>query len=156
MRYKILALSFLLWQLCALQALPKEELISVEGPVVAIQRSKDDTRVVDPNSLADLAEIYLVRVDHWSQPHKEKYIIIEYVHRGDLIGYDQFDKTRWKFQVHQASAEESKDCLSWMARGQSFLPTAFGAEEQLPNPKGLPCFLMTKRPVPVAPKPTTH
>jgi hypothetical protein len=36
-----------------------------------------------------------------------------------------------------------------MARGPSFLPTAFGAKDELPNPKELPCFLMTKRPVPV-------
>ncbi|HVN81352.1 MAG TPA: hypothetical protein VMW38_20345 [Terriglobia bacterium] len=127
-----------------------------EGPVIAIQKGKDDTRIVDPNSMGDLAEIYMVRADHWSQPRKEKYIIVEYIHRADLIAYDQFDKTAWKFQFHQESPEETKDCLSWVARGPSFLPTAFGAKEVLPNPKRLPCFLTTKPPTPLLPTPTTR
>jgi hypothetical protein len=156
MRYRIPALTFLLWQFFALPALPKGEPISAEGPVVAIQRSKDDTRVVDPSSLGDLAEIYMVRFDRWSQPRKEKYIIIEYVHRADLISYDQFDKTLWNIELQQATSEESKECFTWMTRGPSFVPTAFGAKAELPNPKALPCFLMTKRPVPVSHKRTTH
>lgn len=105
--------------------------------------------MVDPNSVGDLAEMYMMRVDHWSQPQKQKYIIVEYIHRADLISYEQFDKTVWRFEVRQASPEQSKDCFSWMARGPSFLPTAFGAKGELPNPKDLPCFLMTTRPVPV-------
>jgi hypothetical protein len=133
-----------------------EQPISVDGAVVAIQRGKTDTRLIEPASFADLAEIYIMRVDRWSQPQKQKYIIVEYIHRADLISYEQFDRTRWTFEVHQASPEETKGCLSWMARAPSFVPTAFGASVKLPNPKELPCFLMTKRPVPVAPKPTTH
>jgi hypothetical protein len=122
----------------------KEEPISVDGAVVATQRGKTDTRLIEPASFADLAEIYMVRVD--DGPLKQKYIIVEYIHRADLISYEQFDKTLWKFDVHQASPEQSKDCLSWMARGPSFVPTAFGANVKLPDPKELPCFLMTKRP----------
>ena len=156
MSNRITALTFLLWFVLAVPVTYQEELVSVEGVVVAIQRGKDDTRIVDPNSMGDLAEIYLVRADHWSQPHKEKYIVVEYIHRADLIGYDQFDKTLWKFEVHQASPGESKNCFSWMARGPSFLSTAFGAKVKLPDPKTLTCFLMTKRPVPVPPTPTTH
>jgi hypothetical protein len=98
----------------------------------------------------------MVRADHWSEPHKAKYIIIEYIHRANLIAYGEFDKTLWRFEVHQASPEEAKDCLSWMARGPSFLPTAFGANQELPNPRELACFLTTKRPVPASAKPTTH
>jgi hypothetical protein len=149
MSYRIPVLAILLWQVFIVPAIPKEESVAAEGAVVAIQRGKTDTRIIDPPSFADLAEIYMVRVDHWSQPRKEKYIIVEYIHRADLIGYDEFDKALWRFEVHQASPDEAKDCLSWMARGPSFLPTAFGAKDALPNPKELPCFLMTKRPVPV-------
>jgi len=149
MRYRIPVLAVLLWYVFMVPAIPKEEPILAEGVAVAIQRGKADTRIIDPTSFADLAEIYMVRVDHWSKPRKEKYIIVEYIHRADLIGYEQFDKTRWTFEVHQGSPEETKDCLSWLARKPSLLPTAFGAKEQLPNPKKLPCFLMTKRPAPV-------
>jgi hypothetical protein len=43
-----------------------------------------------------------------------------------------------------------------MARGPSFLPTALGAKEQLPKPRELPCFVMTKRPVPASRRGATH
>ena len=149
-------LAVLLLCVFALPTVPKEDLISVDGPVLAIQRDKDDTRVIDPNSMGDLAEIFMVRADRWSEPRKEKYIIVEYIHRANLISYGEFDQTLWTFEVHQASSEESKDCHSWMARGPSFIPTAFGAKERLPKPETLPCFLTTKRPVPASRKLTTH
>jgi hypothetical protein len=135
---------------CATSSAPKNEFVSAEGAVVAIQGGKTDTRLVDPASFADLAEIYVVRVDRWSQPRKEKYILVEYIHHADLIRYDEFDKTRWNFEIHQASPEETRDCLSWMAREGSFYPTAFGAKAKLPDPKGLTCFLMEKRPLVVS------
>jgi hypothetical protein len=93
-----------------------------------------------------MAEIYMVRVHRWSQPRKEKYILVEYIHHTDLIRYDEFDKFRWNFELHHASPEEEKDCLSWMAREGSFHPTAFGAKTKLPDPRRLTCFLMEKRP----------
>lgn len=71
---------------------------------------------------------------------------VEYIHHADLIQYDEFDKTHWSFEIHQASPEETKDCLSWMAREGSFHPTAFGAKVRLPDPRVLSCFLMEKRP----------
>jgi hypothetical protein len=146
-------LAVLLCYVLAASTIPKDEIIPAEGVVVAIQRAKTDTRVVDPPSFADLAEIYIVRVDHWLQPRSEKYIILEYIHHANLISYEKFDKTIWKFQIHQASPQETKDCFSWMARGPTFLPTAFGANAKLPDPKTLPCFIMTMNPVPISPAP---
>ena len=139
-----------IWLVCATSAAPKNEFVSAEGVVVAIQGGKTDTRLIEPASFADLAEIYMVRVDRWSQPRKEKYILVEYIHHADLIRYDEFDKTRWNFEIHQASPEETRDCLSWMVREGSFHPTAFGAKAKLPDPKGLTCFLMEKRPLVVS------
>lgn len=155
MSYRIPVLAILLWQVFVVPVIAKEEAIPADV-VVAIQRGKSDTRIIDPPSFADHAEIYKVRLDHWSQPRKEKYIIVEYIHHTDLISYEQFDKTQWRFDVQQASPAESKGRLSWMARGPSFLPTAFGARLKLPDPKTLTCFLMTKRPIPGPRMPTTH
>ena len=157
MSYRIPVLAFLLWHAFVMPAIPKEEPILAEGVAIAIQRGKTDTRISDPTSFADLAEIYMVRVDHWSQPRKEKYIVVEYIHRADLISYEQFDKTPWRFEFQQPLAKDNDDCHSWMARSKlPFIPTAFGAKGELPNPKELPCFLTTKRPIPVSPTLTTH
>src|SRR2546429_2294071 len=38
----------------------------------SIQAGKTDTRLIEPASFADLGEIYMVRVDRWSQPHKDR------------------------------------------------------------------------------------
>jgi hypothetical protein len=88
----------------------------------------------------------MVRVDQWSQPRKDKYVLVEYIHHSGLIDYEEFDTTRWSFQMHLPTPNESKDCLSWMARGPSFLPTAFGAKITLPDPKVLPCLVTDTRP----------
>lgn len=144
-RLTALGVTVFLW-VCTTSVARKNEFVSAEGVIVAIQGGKTDTRLVEPASFADLAEIYMVRVESWSQPRKEKYILIEYIHHTDLIRYDEFDKFRWNFEIHQASPEEEKDCLSWMAREGSFHPTAFGAKTKLPNLKTLTCFLMEKRP----------
>ena len=142
----VLAAIVFLSPLCATSSFPKDELVSADGVVIAIQTGKTDTRIIEPPSFADLAEIYMMRVDRWSQPRKEKYIIVEYIHHADLIGYDRFDRTHWNFEMHQAFTEETRDCLSWMARGPSFLPTAYGAKAKLSDPKALTCFLMEKPP----------
>jgi len=141
-----LGVTVFLWLVCATSSAPKNEFVSAEGVVVAIQGGKTDTRLIEPASFADLAEIYLVRVDRWSQSRKEKYVLVEYIHHADLIRYDEFDKAHWNFEIHQASPEETRDCLSWMAREGSFHHTAFGAKIKLPDPKLLTCFLMEKRP----------
>jgi hypothetical protein len=156
MRLKLLPLTFLCSFAAIACALAAREFASVEGPVVAIQRGEKDTRIVDPPEFADLHEIYLVRVDRWSQPHNEKYIVVEYIHQGENIAYNQFDKVNWKFALDPTSSKENDGCHSWIARSKfSFIPTAFGAKAALPNPKELPCFLVTKPPVPLSPKPST-
>ncbi|HTQ62514.1 MAG TPA: hypothetical protein VMI32_19970 [Candidatus Solibacter sp.] len=150
MDFKIQAVILLLSYALLGSPASTEELTSIEGAVVAIQRGEKDTRLIDPPSFADLAEIYMMRVDHWSQPHKEKYVLVEYVHHDDLIGYDKFDKTAWRFEFEQPSAKDNDECHSWMARSKSsFIPTAFGRREKLPDPKTLSCFLVTKQPVPI-------
>src|SRR5580658_7700733 len=111
----------------------KDNALVVQGVVVAIQRSKTDSRITEPESFADMAEIYMVRADRWSAPvHKEKYILIEYVHHTGLIAYEQFDRTHWSFELHPQSPETNKECLSWMAREAkeelTFMPTAFGSK----------------------------
>jgi hypothetical protein len=100
-----------------------------------------------PNSSAE-AVLYVLRVacryrDNWTS---RVLILVEYIHHTGFMPYDAFDKTRWNFKRRQASPEETRDCLSWMASEGPFHPTAFGAKEKLPDPKGLACFLMEKRP----------
>jgi hypothetical protein len=136
---------------CTTSSAPKDDALSVQGVVVAIQRGEKDARLIEPESFADLAEIYMVRADRWSPSvRKEKYIIVEYVHHKGLIEYEQFNKTHWILELHQQSAEVNQDCLSWITRGAAeelkFVATAFGAKTKLPDPETLPCFLITKRP----------
>src|ERR1700730_6739025 len=135
---------------CAPRSASKDDSLHVQGVVVAIQRGKTDSRIIEPESFADMAEIYMVRADHWSPPvRKEKYILIEYIHHTGLIGYKQFDRTRWNFELHP---ETNQECLSWMAREAkeelTFMPTAFGAKAKLPDARKLSCFLVTERPFP--------
>lgn len=151
MKSKALILAAFLWCVSAAPAIRNEALISAKGVVVAIQRGENDARIIEPGSFGDLAEIYMVRVDRWSRPRKEKYIIVEYVHHTGLIPYDQFDKTEWKFGLEQPSPENNNDCHSWIALSNSpFLPTAFGAKKLLPNPIELPCYITKVSPAEVA------
>ena len=150
-RLRALCLFVVFFLSCAISSAPKGDALSVQGVVVAIQTGEKDARLIEPESFADMAEIYMVRADHWSPPvRKEKYILIEYVHHTGLIGYKQFDGTHWNFELHPQSPETNHECLSWITRGATeelkFVPTAFGAKTRLPGPKMLPCFLITKRP----------
>jgi len=138
---------------CAPLSASKDDSLLVQGVVFAIQRGKTDSRIIEPESFADMAEIYMVRADRWSPPvRKEKYILIEYVDHKGLIEYKQFDRTRWNFELNPESSETNQECLSWMAReakeGLTFMPTAFGAKAKLPDAGTLSCFLVTKRPSP--------
>jgi hypothetical protein len=138
---------------CAPLSASKDDSLLVQGVVFAIQRGKTDSRMIEPQSLADMAEIYMVRADHRSPAvRKEKYILIEYVHHTGLIGYKQFDRTHWNFGLHPESPETNQECLSWMAReameGLTFMPTAFGAKPKLPDARTLYCFLVSERPSP--------
>jgi hypothetical protein len=136
---------------CSTFSAPEDESLSLQGVVVAVQRGVKDGRLIEPESFADLAEIYMVRADRWSPPiRKEKYILVEYVHHTGLIEYEQFNNTHWILELHQHSPKANQECLSWITRGATeelkFVPTAFGAKTKLPDPKTLSCFLITKRP----------
>jgi hypothetical protein len=151
-RFRVIVIASLFFG-CGLSS-AKDSALVVQGVVVAIQRSKTDTRTKEPESFADMAEIYMVRADHWSASvHTEKYILIDYVHHAGLIAYEQFDRTHWAFELHPQSPETNKECLSWMARGAkeelTFMPTAFGSEAQPPDARTLSCFLVTERPSPL-------
>lgn len=149
MNRKALILAAFLWCVSAAPAVPNDASISAKGIVVAIQRGENDARVIE--SFGDLAEIYMVRVDQWSRPRKEKYIIVEYVHHTGLIPYDRFDKAVWVFALSPKSLESDKDCHSWIAVDQSsFMPTALGARKPLPNPSELTCYLTRVPPVEVS------
>jgi hypothetical protein len=150
-RLNALCLLVVFFLSCATSSAPKDDALSVQGVVVAIQRGEKDARLIEPESFADLAEIYMVRADRWSpSDRKEKYIIVEYVHHAGLIEYEQFNKTHWILELHQQSPEVNQECLSWITSGATeelkFVPTSFGAKTKLPNPKTLSCFLITKRP----------
>jgi hypothetical protein len=51
MSYRIPVLAILLWQVFVVPVIAKEETIPVDGVVVAIQRGKNDTRIIDPPCL---------------------------------------------------------------------------------------------------------
>ena len=86
-RLRALCLLVVFFLSCAISSAPKDDALSVQGVVVAIQRGEKDARLIEPESFADMAEIYMVRADDWSPPaRREKYILIEYVHRTDLSG----------------------------------------------------------------------
>jgi hypothetical protein len=87
-----LGVALFVWLFCAMSARPKNDLVVAEGVVVAIQGGKTDTRLIEPSSFADLAEVYMVRADRWSQPRKEAYILVEYIHHTGLIPYDASTK----------------------------------------------------------------
>jgi hypothetical protein len=87
-----LSVALLVWLFSAMPTRPKNEFIVAEGVVVAIQGGKTDTRVIEPSSFADLAEVYMVRVDRWSRPRNEAYILVEYIHHTGLIPHDASTK----------------------------------------------------------------
>lgn len=56
---------------------------NAEGVVVAVLLEPGAARSwmdVNSESLGDFAEVWMVRVDHWSRPNGAKYILIEYTH----------------------------------------------------------------------------
>jgi hypothetical protein len=143
------------WLAFATPVLSSDEHFLADGRVVAIQKAKDEVRMLD-NTDADLVEVWMVSVDHWSRPEKPGIILVEYTHHDSIIKDSELDKTTWKFEIRQAPPEKSGTCLSWWAAERSFVPTAFGRRGKLPDPKTLTCFLMTKRPVVASPTPTTR
>lgn len=155
MRNTIAALMLAFWLLFTTIAASGDESFLAEGKVVAIQKAKDEVRMLD-NTDADLVEVWMVRLEHWPRPQKPGIVLVEYTHHDSIIKDSELDRTTWTFEVRQAPPEKSGTCLSWWAAERSFVPTAFGRRGKLPDPKSLSCFLMTKRPVPIAPNPTTR
>jgi hypothetical protein len=98
---------------CAPLSPSKDDSLLVQGVVLAIQRGKTDLRILDAEPLADMAEIYMIRVDHWSPPvRKEKYILLEYVHHTGFIGCKRFNRTHSNFELHPESPETNQEGLS--------------------------------------------
>jgi len=155
MKLSPIVLAFISWLALALSPAPKDEPLSAEGVVVATQKAKDEVRMRD-NTDADMVEVWMVKVEHWPQSQKPGIVLVEYTHHDSVIKDSELDGTTWTFEIRQAPPEKSGTCLSWWAAERSFVPTAFGRHQKLPDPKKLACFLMTKRPVPVLPKPTTR
>lgn len=143
------------WLAFATPAVSSDEFFLADGKVVAIQKAKDEIRMLD-NTDADLVEVWMIRVDHWPRTQKPGIILVEYTHHDSIIKDSELDRTTWKFEIRQAPPEKSGTCLSWWAADRSFVPTAFGRRGKLPDPNTLACFLMTKRPVAVSPTPTTR
>jgi hypothetical protein len=121
---------------------------SAEGVVVAVQKAKDEVRMADPQSMGDVVEVWMVRVDKWPRPDKPGFVLVEYTHHDALIKDGELDSTTWKFELRKPTPDKSGTCLSWWTAERSFVPTALGSRGKLPAPKTIPCFLMRKRPVP--------
>ena len=122
--------------------------VSAKGVVVAVQKAKDEVRMADPQSMGDMVEVWMVRVDKWPRSDKPGFILVEYTHHDALIKGGELDSTTWKFELRKPPPDKGGTCLSWWAAERSFVPTAFGSRGKLPAPKAIPCFLMKKRPVP--------
>jgi hypothetical protein len=120
-----------------------------EGTVVAVQKAKDEVRMADPQSMGDMVEVWMVHVDNWPRAEKPGFILVEYTHRDPIVKDSELDSTVWKFEIRPAPAAESGTCMSWWSAERSFVPTALGASQKLPQAKELGCFLMRKRPVAV-------
>lgn len=153
MRNTTAALTLVSWLAFTTTAVSSDESVLAEGKVVAIQKAKDEVRMLD-NTDADLVEVWMVMVEHWPGPQKPGIVLVEYTHHDSIIKDSELDKTTWRFEIREAPPEKSGTCLSWWAAERSFVPTAFGRRGKLPDAKTLSCFLMTKRPVRVQPVPT--
>lgn len=103
--------------------------------------------MADPHSMGDMVEVWMVRVDNWRRTEKPGFILVEYTHRDAVVKDSELDSTVWRFEIRPAPPVESRTCISWWSAERSFVPTALGANQKLPPPKQLGCFLMQKRPV---------
>jgi hypothetical protein len=118
---------------------------AADGVVVAVQKTKDEARMYDPNSMGDLVEVWMLRIEKWPRPERPNFVLVEYTHRDDIVKDSALDGTVWKFEIRPTHPAESGTCMSWWT--QTFMPTALGANQKLPPPKNLACFLMKNRPV---------
>lgn len=146
---KSIAFSIVLCLALVSTAFSSDKQLVIEGMVVAVQKTKDEVRMVDPHAMGDMVEVWMVKVPKWPRSEKTRFILVEYTHRAPLVTDSELDSTVWKFEVRPAPAADSRTCMSWWSADQSFVPTALGVGKKLPPPKGLDCFLMQKRPIAV-------
>jgi len=147
MRQTVAVIAIALFLAVGIPASSDDGSFSAEGVVVAVQKAKNEVRMADPQSMGDMVEVWMVRVDKWPRPDKPRFILVEYTHRDALIKDGELDSTTWKFELHKPPPDKTGTCLSWWAGERSFVPTALGSTGKLPPPKTVPCFLMKERPV---------
>jgi hypothetical protein len=127
----------------------RSESFSAEGVVVAIQQEEGAERpdtYLEPYSLGEFAEVWMVQVNRWPHPAKPKYVLIEYTHTDHFepfIKTKELDDTVWRFEIRRVPLDRSRNCTVW---GERFVSTAFGKRQKLPPPRTLQCFEMERRP----------
>ena len=144
MQHLVLLVILLLAQFIETAAPSDDQYFAADGVVVAVQKTKDEVRMYDPHSMGDLVEVWMVRVDKWARSEKPSFILVEYTHRDAILKDSELDSTVWTFDIRQAPPAKSGTCMSWWT--QNFMATALGANQKLPPPRELRCFLMQKRP----------
>lgn len=144
MSYAACVVTLVLVQFVATAAPSDDAYFSADGVVVAIQGSKDDARMNDPHSMGDMVEVWMLRIDKWPRSEGPRFILVEYRHRDAVVKDRELDNTVWRFEIRAAPPEKSGTCMSWWS--DTFVPTALGANQKLPPPKELGCYLMQKRP----------
>jgi hypothetical protein len=147
MRHIAIAIAFALSLGSAPIASSSGEDFAAEGVVIAVQKAKGEIRTAVPDSMGDMVEVWMVQVYKWPRPERPGTILVEYSHRDAVVSDNELDNTVWRFEMRPAPATESGTCMSWWSAERSFIPTALGAKQKLPEPKELGCFLMRKRPV---------
>jgi hypothetical protein len=144
MRYAVLVVTLALAQFCT--AAPSDERgFAADGVVVAVQGEKNEARINDPQSMGDMVEVWMLRIEKWPRQGRPNFILVEYTHRDAVVKDSELDSTLWRFDLRQVPPAQGGTCMSWWT--QNFMPTALGVNQKLPPPKELECFLMRNRPV---------
>jgi hypothetical protein len=149
----VFALTFLLGTSTIVESASK--VISAQGIVIGLQGRKDGPKFEEPRSISTAVEIWIARIDHWPGEYRNRStrgtILIEYryTRREDYIAIEELNRSAWKFKLQELSNKERKSCMAWITPDHPFTPTHFTGGNDLPRPIDLPCFRMTKRPVPL-------
>ena len=159
-RSYVFALTFLLGISTIVESADK--VISAQGMVIGLQGTEDKPKLEEPRSISTAVEIWIARIVHWPGDYKNRFdqetILIEYryTRQDEQVAREKLDRTVWKFELQELSGKEKKSCMVWITPDHPFTPTSLAGGRNLPSLGDLPCFLMTKRPVPVSPTPTTR
>jgi hypothetical protein len=125
--------------------------VTAEGVVVAVQLPPGAVRsamAINAVSVADFAEVWMIRLNRPISAISAKYVLVEYIHvnhHEPFVTDRELDRTAWKFNLRPVP-QDRPTCFEW---GERYVPTSFGRHEKLPTPKTLACFEMSARPVPV-------